>query len=240
MRKITAIAAAVAALGLGGTAQSAQFVVNGDFTELSSGLGQFDYTTTVTGWSGNGGYNFVFNTADQSVNGNAGSLSLWDLANGGTSAWNGLAAGPGNFAALDGDYGTAAITQVISGLTVGKTYELSFAYAFGQQFGFDGDTVQNITESLGGQTWTSSNATVPSHGFVGWSTEVQTITATSTSETLSFLAYGNLPVPPFAMVSNVSLIGVPEPAAWTLLILGLAGLGGLARRRRALEPVAAA
>jgi PEP-CTERM motif len=75
-----------------------------------------------------------------------------------------------------------------------------------------------------------------SHNFSGWSQVSDVFTATSTSEVLSFLAAGNRPVPPFAMISDVSLLsGVPEPATWGLMLLGFGGLGGAAyvRRRRA-------
>jgi len=40
-------------------------------------------------------------------------------------------------------------------------------------------------------------------------------------------------VPPFALVTDVSLTAVPEPATWGLLGLGFAGLGFAAYRRRA-------
>ena len=228
---LVAIAAA-ASLALGSAAQAANLVVNGDFTQLSNGVGQFDTNTTVTGWSGGGGYNFVMSVADVGGTGTFGNLSLWDAANGGTSTWNGLAAGSGNFAALDGDFETSAISQTINGLTVGKTYLLGFDYAFGQQTGFSGDTLQKLTASFGGLSATSSTFTVPSHGFTGWQFVSGLVTATSSSETLSFLANGNLPVPPFALVSNVSLTAVPEPSTWALTILGFAGLGAALRVRR--------
>jgi hypothetical protein len=53
--KNSLMAATAALLVMGGAAHAAQFVVNGDFTEVSNGVGEFDTNTTVTGWSGNGG-----------------------------------------------------------------------------------------------------------------------------------------------------------------------------------------
>jgi hypothetical protein len=236
------LAALAATLCTAANAHATQFVVNGDFTELSDGVGQFDTNTTATGWSGNGGYNFVMNTADVGAPGINGNVALWDAANGGTSTWNGLtASGAGNFAAMDGDFMTAALTQTITGLTVGETYTLSFNYAFGQQPGFGGDTVQSLTASLGSFTGTLPSAfppggfSPPSHGFSGWETFSTKITADATSETLSFLAAGNLPVPPFALVSDVSLTGsVPEASTWAMMLIGFGGVAfaGFRSRRR--------
>ncbi|MDR3533638.1 MAG: PEP-CTERM sorting domain-containing protein, partial [Rhodopila sp.] len=53
------------------------------------------------------------------------------------------------------------------------------------------------------------------------------------SELLSFLATGTPSgQPPFALLANVSVTNVPEPAAWTVMVSGLVGLIGIARRRR--------
>jgi hypothetical protein len=43
------------------------------------------------------------------------------------------------------------------------------------------------------------------------------------------------PDPPFALLDGVSVTptgGVPEPAAWAMMRLGLGGLGGALRMRR--------
>jgi hypothetical protein len=40
--------------------------------------------------------------------------------------------------------------------------------------------------------------------------------------------------PPFALIDNVQLFAVPEPASWALMILGVGAVGAIARRRRAL------
>jgi len=166
-----------------------------------------------------------------------------DQSNGGASSWNGLtASGNGNFAALDGNFNTAAITQTINGLTPNKQYTLSFNYAFGQQNGFYGDTQQNLTVSFGGSySHTTPTITLPSTGFSGWQTFTDTVTADSTSDVLSFLANGATvggggQVPPFALVSDVSLVGAPGPGPATgpLAVLGLLALG-YARLRRARQ-----
>ncbi|HEY2048828.1 MAG TPA: PEPxxWA-CTERM sorting domain-containing protein [Caulobacteraceae bacterium] len=233
MNRIALVAAVTATLAAATAANATtQLVTNGDFTNLTSGLGQLGFNTTAVGWSTTG-YNFVMTQADVGSVGSFGKVTLWDAANGGSNSWNGLTlSGTGNFAALNGDFHTGPLTQTITGLTVGDKYHLSFNYAFSQQNGFTGDTSQSLTETLGGQTFNSGSVSLPSHGFSGWQTFSTTITASSSSETLSFLAAGTPQVPPFALVSNVSLT-VPEPAAWSLLILGVGLVGGSLRRRRA-------
>ncbi len=219
---------------------AANLVTNGDFTQLSNGLGQLTDNTNATGWTNNG-YNFVFTTADQAVPQDTNTLALWDAANGGSSTWNGTTlSGVGNFVAMDGDYITGPISQTITGLTTGKTYDLTFNYAFGQQYGFDGATIQSLAVAIGGASWDSGNVDVASHGFSGWQSASVDFTASSSSELLSFLATGNLPVPPFALVSDVSLVAVPEPATWAMLLVGFAGLGyaGFRSARRKAAAIA--
>ena len=57
---------------------------------------------------------------------------------------------------------------------------------------------------------------------------------TAASETLSFVAQGYLGsgAPPFALLDNVQVSKVPEPAAIGILLSGIAGLGAFAARRR--------
>jgi hypothetical protein len=80
---------------------------------------------------------------------------------------------------------------------------------------------------------------VPSQGIVGWNFVSVDITAKSTTEVLSFLAWGNngntTNLPPMAFLAGVDSppgLGVPEPASMALFGVGLAGLGAVARRRR--------
>jgi hypothetical protein len=228
-------------------------VINGDFTDLTNGLGQItDGTglTTAVGWT-TPGFNLVLASADQAVNSiyGVGNFALWDQANGGANSWNGLAP-VGNILAINGDFPTednpsipaqGAVSQTVSGLTVGEQYVVNFDYAFSQQYTYNGPTVQNLTVKMGSATFFSGNFDLASHGFSGWQDGRLHFTATSSSEVLSFLAYGNLPVPPFALVSNVSLSGssggggppmVPEPSTWALMLIGFGGLVYAGRVRR--------
>ena len=230
--RFSTIALAFAAGLSASPAFATNLVTNGDFTSLTNGVGQIIGSgyTAATDWYTTG-YNFVFSSATDGGKGIYGNLSLWTAANGGANGWNGAAANGGNFLAMDGKFQTASVSQTISGLTVGQKYTLDFNYAFAQQYGFDGATKQNLTVSVGSASLTTPTFDLANHGFSGWNDGSLSFTATSSSEVLSFLAYGNLPVPPFALVSNVSLLATPGPEAGVGL-LSFAALGGLVFLRR--------
>lgn len=82
--------------------------------------------------------------------------------------------------------------------------------------------------------------TVPYGGTVGWDYVTINLTADSSTDLLSFLAWGDngstVNLPPIAFLGGVNsppgLGSAPEPAAWVEMTLGVLMLGGVARRVR--------
>jgi hypothetical protein len=158
----------------------------------------------------------------------------------GTGSANGLTASSpagGNFWANDSDPVNAGqLTQTISGLTVGRTYDLTFYWAAAQYECcggsiYNGASSNSWSASLGAETQSTPVVSIASHGFSGWMGASFDYTATSTSEVLSFMATGTSSVPPVALLDGVSLVMVPEPSTWALMVLGFGGLGFAAYRR---------
>jgi hypothetical protein len=272
------VSAAVAGLLCLGTAQVSfgqDLIENGDFENFTatstnqasqggSGLNMPNfnpaYTTgdTLTDWANNG-YAFVFTTTNSleggTITGQDGAFSLWGPRSTPVSN-NGLTAPPGggNVVAEDGVYEIGALSQVVTGLTPGKTYEVSFEWAAAQQSGYTEATTENWTVLLGaaglttGQITSSTNAQttttydLPSKGFSGWMSQTFEFTnnTTSTSETLYFLADGTpTGEPPFSLLADVSMVAVPEPIAssfWTLLFGMLIMFGNRAWHRYQKRP----
>ncbi|WP_340313504.1 PEPxxWA-CTERM sorting domain-containing protein [Rhizorhabdus argentea] len=229
----------------------------------------FDGTPqVVTGWN-TAGYNFVMRPGDADTVGattpfpdpDDGSIpaqfSLWGPSNGSA---NGLTTSPtgGNFIAADGAYRNAPISQTLTGLTPGARYALTFYWAAAQQQGFNGDTNEGWTICFGtcsfnfspsadgrasftsGRLFTTSTVSNTSHGFVPWQLETTSFVATSSTQTLSLLAYGApLGQPPFALIDGLnlerSISGVPEPSTWATVLIGFGLIGGVMRRRHAFS-----
>jgi hypothetical protein len=155
----------------------------------------------------------------------------------------------------------AYLTQTINGLTNGKTYLLTFEFAGAQLRNADGTmwngaTNEGVEVNLGGtydtaaadggttsQKYTGGqtdvayydnfNTSIASHSSTPWQQVKMYFTANGSSEDLNLEAIstssGN---PPFALIDNLSLLAVPEPATWAMVILGVFGIGAIVRRRR--------
>ena len=235
-------AAALGLLALAGlpTASRAavQLVTNGGFETTSFTASTQMGSNNVAGWS-TAGFNFVFTPGTADTTGAYSTqynsqLTLWGPHDGSANGLPATSPLDGNFVAADGAFETGAITQTITGLTVGASYLLTFDYAGAQQYTYTGPTTEAWIASLGSQSFETPILQNASHGFTGWQAAAFTFTATGASEVLSFLAQGTPEgVPPFSLLDGVSLVAeVPEPAALGVLGFGLLGLLTVAARRR--------
>ena len=148
----------------------------------------------------------------------------------------------GNYIAADGDtIYNDAITQTVTGLTVGAQYLLSFDYAAAQENGNCCATTKSWQVSFGGSTFTAPTISTPAQGFAPWRQVSTTFVATATSQLLSFLAVGGpTGAPPFSLLDNVSLSAVPEPTTWAVTFLGGVGLLMVLRYRNKRAETSAA
>lgn len=246
MMKFLAIAGAV--LAAAGAAQATEFVANGGFetsnynqnSQFGATFGAVNgsaVTQGVANWVGLGGNNLEFYFIGGTQTTTNATNQFGDPLGYFYPTFNTLSPTGGNFVGLDGDSDYAGqISQSITGLTVGKTYTLNFDWAAAQLINRSGPTTESFQYSLGGDTATTPVVANPSGGFSGWMHVTHTFVASGTSEALTFLSVGTPQgLPPIAALDSVSLTGgVPEPAAWSLMLIGAAGMGALLRRRRAL------
>jgi len=164
----------------------------------------------------------------------------------------------GDYFGDDGHY-PVTISQSITGLTVGTVYSVAFYQAAAVEAGAAvwpsstlsvlpinwlvtlGSTSQdspviNLTPKAGdlayGHTTPVSSVTTSN----GWELVNLLFTATSSKETLSFLAQGPGGVPPISLLSDVTLSAesaVPEPSQRAIFMLGLPMMVWMTRRKNA-------
>jgi hypothetical protein len=227
-------------------------LTNGSFEQYTMPAGRIS-ASGLTGWTNNNynantlGYNFLYlpNTADTTA-----PLPLWGIHNGGLNTITSSPDG-GNFVGMDGAYEQGALSQTLSGLTVGTDYYVSFWFAGAQQHGFNGETTEQFAVALlGNSNVLAPNATCktagvqctgiltdPSHGFTGWYSSGFTFTATAATDTLSFLALGTPNgEPPFSLLDGV-VLQIPEPASLVAAI-GVGAVFAARLRRRRLSAAA--
>ncbi len=228
-------------------ASSVNLVTDGGFNNVTQGATSLietnGYGANLTNWTTTSNYSFLL-TASQANSGfyngltTAQTYTLYTGPSSGTaeqiSMYPTITASPtgGAFIAQDANFMTGTLSQTISGLTVGHQYAVSFYQAAAQQSTYTGGTTDQWVVSLGGQTDYSTQMTDSQGGFTGWSYVTDYFTATATTESLGFTATGT-GAPPFALLDGISMVDTPEPASWTVMLVGLMGLAGIRRRAQA-------
>jgi choice-of-anchor C domain-containing protein len=213
MRKtLLAGAALVATFALAGSASAAELIVNGHFrngdTPAPGG-----FITVGTGF------------ADASL------IPGWDVLDGNvdwiTGYWAG-SDGDGYSIDLDGYFSHATIGQTIS-TVAGHTYNLTFDIAANPDYA----GMRVAVVGANGSTIGTENYNLVGGGFV-WEGRSLNFTANSDSTLITFASGDSAENCCFgAAIDNVSVMAVPEPATWALMITGFGGAGAMLRRRRA-------
>jgi hypothetical protein len=237
-----------------------QFITNGGFEQTTNGLGQLRRNTNVVGWTSQKvdastySYSFVLNASTVSTTGSPGEYGqemLWGPGNGANNGLqNSLGGTGGNFVGADGAYHLGKLTQTITGLIVGQSYQLTFDFAGAQEYNYgNGPSTDSWYFGFENQGINQQSAVLNNSykGFTGWQTQTFNFVATQTSDTLYFLAQGSpAGQPPFSLLDNVSLVGAygtvsaaPEAGTWAMMLFGFGGIGmALRTRRRSLPAVA--
>ena len=217
---------------------------------------------SITSWTNNGGYNLVYLPTDATANSTYGSNNVTLKGNATAQAGHNNIVAPdgGNYVALDSDYGVGSISTTLSGLTVGGTVTITFAYAGAEQTGNPTNCNYNFNPTCGSYTDESlqvsllqvpgSNPSADTQSVTGisyaggsnttptWHNGSLSFIADNTTETLSFLAGGTASgLPSFVLLDNVHATETvpsspaPEPGSLALLSTGLVGISGLVRSR---------
>jgi hypothetical protein len=133
-----------------------------------------------------------------------------------------LLPGNGHYVDLDGSNGLAGLLQTSFASTAGTLYTATFQLGGNQRDGAS----DPVTVTFG-----STSLTLPVGPTDGFTTYSISTTSAGGNLQLSFLdgRDGNIG----ALLDNVSVSSVPEPASLALMIAGIAALGFTARRRRA-------
>jgi hypothetical protein len=172
------------------------------------------------------------NAANLLANGSfeTGDLTGWTAANTGvygvisgpSSGFYGVAADvsgaeDGTYYLADGTYGQTATYSQTFADTPGETYEFSVWYA--SNGGAPSDQFLSIDGVIQGENNPAIEA--------GWQTFSRTFVGTG----LDTLTLGSRNDPNANFFDNVSVVAVPEPGTWALMLVGVGGLGVMLRRR---------
>ena len=217
--------ALMCACSIFGSAQAANLLTNGSFEDTT---------------------NFV-NQGNDTMDLNVGSTSMpgWTVSGSHYVSWIGptnpfnLTASPSGgsyFLDLTGYIAGApfsGVTQTIA-TSAGASYLLTFDLGSSPQWGLqDGLTA---TAGSASAVFTSTNSGAQTNL---WQAESLAFTASGSTTTISLI--GNSGVN-YIGLDNVSVVqtaaGVPEPAIWTMMLIGFGGIGAALRTRRGYRPTA--
>lgn len=215
LKKLLVGAACAAAASLGATASYADVsIINGSFENASLDPGVFTTlgtgSTAITGWTVGGlGIDYIG--------------TYWQAADGERSI------------DLSGN-DKGSISQMLTGLTIGQSYDVFFALAGNP----DGGAATKVAVASDGGSQ-SSVFFFPQAGNtksdMGWTQQLFNFTATDTTANLTFSATLNDAYGP--ALDNVSIAAVPEPATWAMMIMGFGIVGMMARSTRRTRAVVA-
>jgi len=271
LKRLAVIVCAAIGLTMGsGVVKADSLLTNGSFesytgghgagnspSQLASSRGSGTGYSNLTGWTiDTGTYAFLMAPGVADTTGSyspeyGNTFTLWGSHNGGLDTLPNVSPDGGNYLALDGgsSYRGGGISQTLTGLTPGDVYAISFDWAGGQQYGFTGNTTEQVQVTFGTQVQATAVYSNASHGFgspngVGtWASDTFDFTATGATEVLNFLAVGTPDgVPPMVLLDGVSGSDVtggsaaplPTTTALSGTILGLCGIIGLMRRGKAV------
>jgi hypothetical protein len=243
-------------------------LLNLDFTSYTGASPKYYFSSVnPTGWTGGGGLIFI-DTPGNASNPNSACGSNY-LTTYGCPSTLPIAGGYNEVEADGNPLFESGFNHEVTGLIPGDTYTLSFYQAASQQTGFGTAlaTTERWIVSLGtsgmelGCCGTTSPIygptdyyynpdptasvvatplmTTPSGGLTDWHYVSVNLTADSTSDLLSFLAWGDdgstINLPPIVFLTGVNAppgLSTPEPGALAIFGAGLLGLGGLMLRGR--------
>ncbi len=113
-----------------------------------------------------------------------------------------------------------SIFQTVGGLTPGVAYELSFLMAANPD---GGAPTKGMQVDIGGVSQSFSATQTGNPADLGWTLRTLEFVPAAPTVTLVFTSLDNSASGP--ALDRVGIVQIPEPASWTLLILGGAGLG---------------
>jgi choice-of-anchor C domain-containing protein len=218
--KKASMAAAVLAAGLCSGAARADIVTNGsfEFGTNNPAFGGFatipGSSSSITGWT-------VVGSVDW-ING------YWQASDGTHSVdMNGLALG--------------GVQQSIT-TVIGQTYRLTFDLSANPDHldnHPDSRQLQAAAGAISGIFNYNFDAPPNSHSNMNWASYFLDFTATSTTTVLSFNSTSGQNCCYGPALDNVAVTAVPEASTWAMMILGFAGVGFMAYRRKS-QPAALA